>query len=94
MFSGHHTTLNANESGFSQWLNTRDIKKDPEFSNNTKNVKDRNVKVTDEGNLELSNIKQNDKKHCSSLQNIQTDLNNILDKLQNMVANDCLLEGN
>lgn len=30
----------------------------------------------------------------SSLQNIQGDLNDILDRLQNMVANDCLLDGN
>lgn len=30
----------------------------------------------------------------SSLQNIQGDLNDILNRLQNMVANDCLLEGN
>jgi len=29
----------------------------------------------------------------SSLQNIQGDLNDILDRLQNMVANDCLLDG-
>lgn len=30
----------------------------------------------------------------SSLQNIQGDLNDILDRLQNMVANDYLLDGN
>lgn len=44
---------------------------------------------------ELPSLHRGDKhSEHSSLQNIQGDLNDILDRLQNMVANDCLLEGN
>ncbi|XP_014237667.1 dystrotelin-like [Trichogramma pretiosum] len=89
---GHRTTFDSSDSGFSQWLNN---------SSNNKNKSDSSNYKGNKNNSEIDNIKKDilpslrrsDKNsEHSSLQNIQGDLNDILDRLQNMVANDCLLE--
>ncbi|KAJ8669714.1 hypothetical protein QAD02_000973 [Eretmocerus hayati] len=89
---GHRATFTSHDSGFSQWLNPLDDKNKSEGK-----VKDDDGSSTHSSGISRDNILpslQCTDKHSehSSLQNIQGDLNDILDRLQNMVANDCLLE--
>lgn len=94
--------LNPVQNGFSQWLvaGNSNCKED----NYTVNVtvhnidNDSSLVVSQSPGIHRDNTPsslQRPDKHSqhSSLQNIQGDLNDILDRLQNMVANDCLLDG-
>lgn len=95
--------MNPPESGFSQWLGSNDPGcKDEKYS-----VKSIPAGTESESPLIIaeslmgihrdntpSSLQRPDKhSQHSSLQNIQGDLNDILDRLQNMVTDDCLLDG-
>ncbi|XP_034949469.1 dystrophin-like isoform X2 [Chelonus insularis] len=93
---GNRTNIDFDEGRFSQWLdpnseNTRQFKQ----SESRQNI----MKYHDDSNLDFSRDNtpsslQRPDRHSqhSSLQNIQGDLNDILNRLQHMVANECLLE--
>ncbi|XP_014213323.2 dystrotelin-like [Copidosoma floridanum] len=84
---GHRTNFSSRDSGFSQWLNSRESKKSKEKPSGNQNGE--TGVNRDNG---LPSLQTDKNSQHSSLQNIQGDLNDILDRLQNMVANDCLLE--
>lgn len=91
--SGNRSTIDQTQSGFSQWLNsdnTSIIK--PKYSNKIGGNLENNSPIGIP--LDTPSSLQRPDKHSqhSSLQNIQGDLNDILNRLQHMVANDCLLE--
>lgn len=96
---GHKTHFTTHESGFSQWLNAGDSQnKSGDKNNDYENVEVDNSTYSIYSSVSRDNVlpslRRTDKhSEHSSLQNIQGDLNDILDRLQNMVANDCLLEG-
>jgi len=92
--------LNPAESGFSQWLaaGNSNCKEDNYATNstaisNTDNDTSLTASQSPNGihrDNTPSSLQRPDKhSQHSSLQNIQGDLNDILDRLQNMVANDC-----
>lgn len=90
--------LSPPNSGFSQWLaaGSMDCKDDNCAGVNGADV-DHSSMTTSQSPTGRDNTPsslQRPGKHSqhSSLQNIQGDLNDILDRLQNMVANDCLLD--
>ncbi|XP_058807564.1 dystrophin-like [Phymastichus coffea] len=95
---GHKTHFTSRESEFSEWLNARDsLCKNKEKNNDYENVEVDNSTYSTYSSISRDNVlpslRRTDKhSEHSSLQNIQGDLNDILDRLQNMVANDCLLE--
>ncbi|XP_015610348.1 dystrophin [Cephus cinctus] len=105
---GNRTGLGRFDSGFSQWLasgssNNRDAndystKPVATSSSHSDSPTTLATVVSHSPNGILrentpSSLQRPDKhSQHSSLQNIQGDLNDILDRLQNMVANDCLLE--
>ncbi|KAH0944982.1 hypothetical protein HN011_005153 [Eciton burchellii] len=91
--------LNSTNSGFSQWLAADNInyKEDNCTINIINNADMDSSLITSQsptGRENTPSSLQRPGKHSqhSSLQNIQGDLNDILDRLQNMVANDCLLD--
>lgn len=95
--------INPSDSGFSQWLgsNKSDCKED-KFSMKTmkNNIEtDSHLIISDpligiHRDNTPSSLQRPDKhSQHSSLQNIQGDLNDILDRLQNMVTDDRLLDG-
>ncbi|KAK2587756.1 hypothetical protein KPH14_003864 [Odynerus spinipes] len=100
---GKRSELSLPDSGFSQWINAGDSNcKDERKTNkiivgNT-TCNESPITVSDspvgaQRDNTPSSLQRPDKhSQHSSLQNIQGDLNDILDRLQNMVANDCLLE--
>lgn len=93
---GQKTTFSSNDSGFSQWLNVKDITKKDGTKPDGKENRELPDSSYSSGIIRdsLPSIHQGGKhSEHSSLHNIQGDLNDILDRLQNMVANDCLLEG-
>lgn len=77
---GNKTTFSNQDSGFSQWLQSDTGESKKMDKNKTKQESSATAVVP--------------KSQPNGLKNIQGDLNDILDRLQNMVANDCLLEGN
>ena len=94
--------MNPPDNGFSQWLGSNDPGcKDEKYS-----VKSIPAGTESESPLIIaeslmgihrdntpSSLQRPDKhSQHSSLQNIQGDLNDILDRLQNMVTDDCLLD--
>ncbi|XP_063991824.1 dystrophin-like [Diachasmimorpha longicaudata] len=86
---GNRSTIDQTQSGFSQWLNP----------DNPSIIKHKYSKAIDTDSpigmpRDTPSSLQRPDKHSqhSSLQNIQGDLNDILNRLQHMVANDCLLE--
>lgn len=91
--------LEPTESGFSQWLAAGNSNcKENNYTtntaiNSTDNDTSRIVSQSPTGihrDNTPSSLQRPDKhSQHSSLQNIQGDLNDILDRLQNMVANDC-----
>lgn len=92
------------DSGFSQWLAAGNSNcKEDNYTANTKTIGSPDNDVSLAASQSPTGIHrdntpsslQRPDKHSqhSSLQNIQGDLNDILDRLQNMVANDCLLDG-
>ncbi|RLU22584.1 hypothetical protein DMN91_004862 [Ooceraea biroi] len=92
--------LSPANSGFSQWLaaGNIDCKEDNCAINVISNADVDSSLITSQSPTGRDNTPsslQRPGKHSqhSSLQNIQGDLNDILDRLQNMVANDCLLDG-
>ncbi|XP_031779196.1 dystrophin [Nasonia vitripennis] len=93
---GHRTTFTSHDSGFSQWLNSRESASKARGKTNESENIDVDSSTYSSGisrDNALPSLKHTDKhSEHSSLQNIQGDLNDILDRLQNMVANDCLLE--
>ncbi|KYN34358.1 Dystrophin, isoform D [Trachymyrmex septentrionalis] len=95
--------LNATDSGFSQWLaagNSSNCKEDNYATNTAISSTDNDTSLIasqSPSGIHRDNTPsslQRPDKHSqhSSLQNIQGDLNDILDRLQNMVANDCFDE--
>ncbi|XP_076280861.1 uncharacterized protein LOC143209299 isoform X2 [Lasioglossum baleicum] len=96
--------INATDSGFSQWLGGSN-----DSGSKTEKYSMKTVTPSTENESPLiisdtlmgiyrdntpSSLQRPDKhSQHSSLQNIQGDLNDILDRLQNMVADDCLLDG-
>ncbi|KAL2716689.1 dystrotelin-like [Vespula squamosa] len=100
---GKRSELSLPDSGFSQWLNNGDSNyKDDRQPNklaigniacNESPITISDSPVGPQRDNTPSSLQRPDKhSQHSSLQNIQGDLNDILDRLQNMVANDCLLE--
>ncbi|XP_043273731.1 dystrophin-like [Venturia canescens] len=96
---GNRTSLSHGESGFSQWLNSNGgtNAKSKYAPKSVENVDASHVvSISPNGILRdntPSSLQRPDKhSQHSSLQNIQGDLNDILNRLQHMVANDCLLE--
>lgn len=94
--------LNPSDSGFSQWLaaGNASCKEDIYAVNAAVNNTDNVSLAVSQSPIDIhrdntpSSLQRPDKhSQHSSLQNIQGDLNDILDRLQNMVANDCLLDG-
>lgn len=92
--------LNAPESGFSQWLDSGKEDKYAIKPAPTSVSENESPLIIAESPMGIhrdntpSSLQRPDKhSQHSSLQNIQGDLNDILDRLQNMVADDCLLEG-
>lgn len=94
--------MSTADSGFSQWLaagnsNCKDNYAANAAISNTNNDSSLIASQSPTGihrDNTPSSLQRPDKhSQHSSLQNIQGDLNDILDRLQNMVANDCLLDG-
>lgn len=94
--------LSPANSGFSQWLAAGNSNcKEENYATNVVNNTDNDTSLAasqSPAGIHRDNTPsslQRPDKHSqhSSLQNIQGDLNDILDRLQNMVANDCLLDG-
>lgn len=94
--------LNPTDSGFSQWLaaGNSNCKEDNYTANAVSNADNDLSLAASQSPTGIhrdntpSSLQRPDKhSQHSSLQNIQGDLNDILDRLQNMVANDCLLDG-
>ncbi|XP_066597076.1 dystrophin-1-like isoform X2 [Prorops nasuta] len=99
----NRSNFHTSDSGFSQWLghsesnsNGNKFLGNPSGSNNDSNepiIIDSHSPIGYNRDNTPSSLQRPDKhSQHSSLQNIQGDLNDILDRLQNMVANDCLLE--
>lgn len=94
--------LTPTDSGFSQWLaaGTSNCKEDNYATNTAINSTDNDTSlIASQSSAGIhrdntpSSLQRPDKhSQHSSLQNIQGDLNDILDRLQNMVANDCFDE--
>ncbi|KAL6260387.1 hypothetical protein P5V15_007915 [Pogonomyrmex californicus] len=94
--------LNPTDSGFSQWLAAGNSNcKESNYAVNTaiSNTDNDTSLIASQSPTGIhrdntpSSLQRPDKhSQHSSLQNIQGDLNDILDRLQNMVANDCLLD--
>ncbi|KMQ95552.1 isoform b [Lasius niger] len=98
---GRRRELSTADSGFSQWLaagnsNCKDNYATNAAISNTNNDSSLIASQSPTGihrDNTPSSLQRPDKhSQHSSLQNIQGDLNDILDRLQNMVANDCLLD--
>ncbi|XP_029159934.1 dystrophin-like isoform X1 [Nylanderia fulva] len=98
---GRRRELSTADSGFSQWLAAGNSNcKDNYVANATiNNANNDSSLVASQSPTGIhrdntpSSLQRPDKhSQHSSLQNIQGDLNDILDRLQNMVANDCLLD--
>ncbi|XP_012271632.1 dystrobrevin-1 [Orussus abietinus] len=94
---GNTTGLNHGNSGFSQWLKSGMGKSEESKYDVKRASPPLAASSSPSGGLHRDNTPsslQRPDKHSqhSSLQNIQGDLNDILDRLQNMVANECLLE--
>ncbi|XP_029675460.1 dystrotelin-like [Formica exsecta] len=98
---GTRRELSTADSGFSQWLvagnsNCKNNYVANAAINNTNNDSSLVASQSPTGihrDNTPSSLQRPDKhSQHSSLQNIQGDLNDILDRLQNMVANDCLLD--
>lgn len=94
--------MNPTESGFSQWLAAGNSNcKENNYTANAVSTADNDLSLaTSQSPTGIhrdntpSSLQRPDKhSQHSSLQNIQGDLNDILDRLQNMVDNDCLLDG-
>lgn len=94
--------LNPPDSGFSQWLAAGNSNcKEDNYAANAVDSADNDLSLaasqspigTHRDNTPSSLQRPDKHSQHSSLQNIQGDLNDILDRLQNMVANDCLLDG-
>lgn len=97
---GNRTSASHVDSGFSQWLNSNGggsvkVKYMPKPEEHGESpLVDSNSPVSIPRDNTPSSLQRPDKhSQHSSLQNIQGDLNDILNRLQHMVANDCLLEG-
>ncbi|XP_076246653.1 uncharacterized protein LOC143186770 isoform X2 [Calliopsis andreniformis] len=96
--------INPSDSGFSQWLGANDSGcKEEKYSMKTMStdVENESPLIISESLMGIhrdntpSSLQRPDKhSQHSSLQNIQGDLNDILDRLQNMVTDDCLLDAN
>lgn len=93
--------MSTADSGFSQWLAAGNSNcKNNYISNAINNTNNDSLTVSQSPtgmhrDNTPSSLQRPDKhSQHSSLQNIQGDLNDILDRLQNMVANDYLLDGN
>ncbi|EFN75104.1 dystrotelin isoform X3 [Harpegnathos saltator] len=91
--------LNPTDSGFSQWLAAGNSNcKEDNYTANAVSSTDNDLSASQSPtgihrDNTPSSLQRPDKhSQHSSLQNIQGDLNDILDRLQNMVANDCLLD--
>ncbi|XP_031847907.1 uncharacterized protein LOC116433688 [Nomia melanderi] len=94
--------INPTDSGFSQWLGSNDSgSKKEKYSMKTVTPSSENESplIISDSLMGIyrdntpSSLQRPDKhSQHSSLQNIQGDLNDILDRLQNMVADDCLLD--
>ncbi|XP_076178311.1 dystrotelin isoform X2 [Ptiloglossa arizonensis] len=97
-----NSEINPTDSGFSQWLNPSNSGcKKEKYSMKTMTVSTENESplIISDSLMGIhrdntpSSLQRPDKhSQHSSLQNIQGDLNDILDRLQNMVADDCLLD--
>lgn len=95
--------INPTDSGFSQWLDCNDVecKEEKYLMKSTIPDTENESPLVISGSLigihrdnTPSSLQRPDKhSQHSSLQNIQGDLNDILDRLQNMVTDDCLLNG-
>ncbi|XP_014487267.1 PREDICTED: dystrotelin-like [Dinoponera quadriceps] len=94
--------MNPTDSGFSQWLAAGNptCKEDNYTANTAVSSTDNDLSLAasqsptgiHRDNTPSSLQRPDKHSQHSSLQNIQGDLNDILDRLQNMVANDCLLD--
>lgn len=103
MLGTRRQELNPFQSGFSQWFATGNSNyKEDNYTVNVAvhNIDNNSSLVVSQSPVGIhrdntpSSLQRPDKhSQHSSLQNIQGDLNDILDRLQNMVANDCLLDG-
>lgn len=95
--------MNPSDSGFSQWLgsNNSDSREEkyPMKTMTTNTENESSLPISDSlivihRDNTPSSLQRPDKhSQHSSLQNIQGDLNDILDRLQNMVTDDRLLDG-
>ncbi|XP_076381043.1 dystrotelin [Megalopta genalis] len=94
--------INPMDSGFSQWLGSNDSgskKEKYSMKTVTPSTENESPLIISDSLMGIyrdntpSSLQRPDKhSQHSSLQNIQGDLNDILDRLQNMVADDCLLD--
>ncbi|KZC14713.1 PREDICTED: dystrophin-1-like [Dufourea novaeangliae] len=94
--------INPTDSGFSQWLDSNDSgskKEKYSLKTVTPSTDNESPLIISDSFMGIhrdntpSSLQRPDKhSQHSSLQNIQGDLNDILDRLQNMVAEDCLLD--
>lgn len=100
---GGKSDFTPKESGFSQWLGYSEENSKNKGNNMEKVIFDNNFTLSKKPNYlsprnlprdnSLYSIQQSKKRsQRSSIENIQGDLNDILDRLQNMVTNDCLLD--
>ncbi|XP_074104483.1 uncharacterized protein LOC141530976 isoform X1 [Cotesia typhae] len=95
---GNRTSIYQDHGNFSQWLNSSNSNlPSSKYSSKPLNATDKmshDDSLLDSARDNTPSSLQRPDKHSrhSSLQNIQGDLNDILNRLQNMVANDCLLE--
>ncbi|XP_033231276.1 dystrophin-1-like isoform X2 [Belonocnema kinseyi] len=100
---GGKSDFTPRDSGFSQWLGPKDESSNKGYKLTEKAIADSSFMLSGNSNYfpavnmprdnTLYSLQRPDKhSQHSSLQNIQGDLSDILDRLQNMVANDCLLD--
>ncbi|XP_057337676.1 dystrophin-like isoform X2 [Microplitis mediator] len=95
---GNRTSIYQDHGNFSKWLSSSNANlPSSKYSSKSLNVTDKmshDDSLLDSARDNTPSSLQRPDKHSrhSSLQNIQGDLNDILNRLQNMVANDCLLE--
>ncbi|KAK0095849.1 hypothetical protein PV326_007215 [Microctonus aethiopoides] len=92
---GNRTSIDQQEGDFSKWLNRSNCNLvDTKYSVKSLDTNSCGDSPTSVQRDNTPSTLQRPDKHSrhSSLQNIQGDLNDILNRLQNMVANDCLLE--
>ena len=100
--TGGKSDFTPRDSGFSHWLGGKEESTNKGYKLTEKAIADSSYMLPGNSNYfpviprdnTLYSLQRPDKhSQHSSLQNIQGDLNDILDRLQNMVANDCLLDG-